>query len=104
MCNMNMAFLTRLITPEHGTSASGTQRIAAADKFLQEVLDEVQCLDELTVLYGVSTLAHVTYLVAAIMKGTFIDYSPGDSMILALLTKLPTGAVWKTYVAVESVR
>lgn len=74
---------------------------AAADRFMQELLDSVETLTGIADEHGARTLADLMYLQLAIMKGSFIDHYPDESKVKDIAHNLPSGDQWVKFIKVE---
>lgn len=71
---------------------------AAAVLFFDELHASVETLVGLAEHYGVRTLADLMYLQNAILDNTFIDHWEDESSVLEIVSALPNGKHWKTFV------
>lgn len=77
------------------------RKAAAADeatKFMKELLDSVETLGSIAEEYGVRTLSDLMYLQAAILEGGFIDHCWPESTVMEIVSSLPSGEIWTTYI------
>jgi hypothetical protein len=83
-----------------GVGRSASARIDLARDFMRELHDDHDSLSALGERHGAKTLADVAYLFGAIMGGTFIEHVDGTSMLLHVVSALPSSLDWLTYVDV----
>ncbi|WP_350357289.1 hypothetical protein [Paraburkholderia fungorum] len=77
------------------------QRASQSSSFVRELLDEVETLGSLAEEHGAGALACLFYLQAAILNDTFVDArSVDDAGVLALVSRLPSGAAWLKHIRV----
>ena len=72
-----------------------------ANVFYSELIDSVETLTEIAEIHGARTLADLMYLQQAISKNGFIDYYPGESKVLDIVSSLPSGKKWANYIKTE---
>ena len=80
-------------------------KVAAADAaslFWDELLESVDSLTDISDDHGPRTLADLMYLQAAILRGTFIDCHP-DQSLAEVVTALPSGDRWAKFIKTERV-
>lgn len=65
--------------------------------FMQELLDSVESLSAVAELHGAQTLADLLYLQQAILTEGFIDIYPEASCVRELVSGLPSGKLWTTF-------
>ena len=74
----------------------------AAALFFQELLESVDTLAGIVEEQGSRTLADLMYLQNAILSdGGFIDHYPDESKVLDIVSALPSGDRWSTFIKVE---
>lgn len=74
----------------------------AAATFFQELLDSTESLTGIADVYGSRTLADLMYLQSAILSGGFIDHDSDESTVLEIVSALPSGKQWSTFVKMEN--
>lgn len=72
-------------------------RANLATQFMKELLDSVESLSAVGDLHGVQTLADLLYLQQAILTDTFIDVYSDASCVRDLVSSLPSGKMWLTF-------
>lgn len=87
-----MTELIQIQTPETGS--------AAAKRFFNELLENVETLTGIALEHGARTLADILYLQNAILDDSFIELYPDESAVLAVVDELPSAATWKKYIRV----
>lgn len=75
--------------------------VVLARKFMSELLDSVETLGGIAQTHGQRTLADLMYLQQAIMNGGVIDHYPGESEVVGLVSALPSGTQWVSFIKVE---
>jgi len=73
----------------------------AASLFLEELLDSVETLGGIAEEHGSRTLADLMYLQNSIANDSFIDAYPGESHVLDLVSALPSGTRWTSFIKIE---
>lgn len=76
-------------------------RAVLTKKFMEELLDSVECLTALAEEHGVRTLVDLMYLKQAILAGGFIDHYSEESSVREVVQALPSGSTWSAYIHVE---
>ena len=73
-------------------------RAELAIQLLQEVLDQHGTLSNLAEVTMPSTREDLLYLQRAILTGSTIDSYPDESSVLDVVSALPSGQIWATYI------
>ena len=73
----------------------------AATQFWDELLESFDCLAAIADEYGSRTLADSVYLLQAIRRASFIDHVRGESHVLEVASRLPSGDVWCKFIEVN---
>ena len=88
----------RFYAVESLNDATGKQ---AATLFFKELLNSVETLTGIADEHGSRTLADLMYMQNAILSGGFIDHYPEESKVLEIVSDLPSGDRWSTFIKVE---
>ena len=72
-----------------------------AKLFMQELLDSVETLSGIADTDGARTLADLMFLQQAVLSGGFIDHCTGESNVLEIAGRLPSGTQWTQYIQVN---
>ncbi|MCK5530287.1 MAG: hypothetical protein KAI85_03415 [Halopseudomonas aestusnigri] len=75
-------------------------RAELAVQLLREVLDQHGTLGDLAEVTMPSTREDLLYLQQAILTGSTIDNYPDESSVLDVVSALPSGQIWATYIRV----
>lgn len=70
--------------------------------FMQELLDSVETLASIADEHGARTLADLMYLQQAILSGGSFDFYLGESKVMEIAQRLPSGNHWLSFMKVES--
>jgi hypothetical protein len=72
-----------------------------ATQFFEEVLQVHETLTGIADEKGPRTLADLMYLQSAILKGTYVDFYPGESGLMDVVKALPGAETWTQFIRVE---
>ena len=89
----------RFFAIEPLNQASGKQ---VATTFFQELLNSTESLTGIANEHGSHTLADLMYLQNAILSGGLIDHYPAESSVLEIVSSLPSGKQWSTFIKVAA--